>query len=164
MRHAVSHDNLRGVYSGISDPSLAPIGKIEAKKAAKKIKKLSIDLIVSSPYKRTKQTAHIIAKEINLPKERIIFHDLVAERNLGIMEGKPYIPNYMHDGIEGVESEASVTKRAEEFLKWVNNQSHENILIVSHGSTSRGLRTILDPSVPFIKHRGLKNAEIIRLL
>jgi probable phosphoglycerate mutase len=59
---------------GIADPELAPVGLKQAEAVASYLEGLPIDLIVSSPLARARQTAAPLAKRLNL--ETILVPDL----------------------------------------------------------------------------------------
>ena len=75
VRHGEGEHNTKGLYSA-PDFSLTEKGKQQALFAAARIKTLPIELIISSPFKRTVQTTEIINKQIN---KKVIFSDLVTE-------------------------------------------------------------------------------------
>jgi uncharacterized phosphatase len=164
VRHGLSTDNKKGVYSGLSNPALTPEGVTQSIAAGKQAKKLNIDLVVSSPYIRAHETAKLISRHANYPLEKILLNELLIERNLGIMEGHPYFPGKIHDQIEGVESTSDVIKRAQEAIDWLHSLPANNILIVSHGSFGRGIRTVINPKISFSELPSLENAKIIRIL
>ena len=67
VRHALSQDNKRGVFSSTNDCKLAPEGVEQAIAAGKKLKGVGIDLIISSPLLRAVHTAELIAEQIGVP-------------------------------------------------------------------------------------------------
>ncbi len=68
VRHGESELNKVSVHQ-TEDTPLSPEGIKQANKLAERIKKLKIDFIYSSPYKRAKQTAEIISKKLKKPIE-----------------------------------------------------------------------------------------------
>ncbi|MCS7184014.1 MAG: class I tRNA ligase family protein [Patescibacteria group bacterium] len=88
LRHGEAVSNIKKIVSSYPEiffNSLTPRGINQIKKILKKIKKLKIDLIITSPLLRTKQTAEIIAQELNLP----IYLDFnLREIDLGEFNGK----------------------------------------------------------------------------
>jgi len=143
MRHAESENNVAGVLnSDISKISqLTPKGKDEAKITAQKLKG-KIDLIFSSPFERTRETAEIVADIIGYPKSDINFDNRLVEQGFGELEGHPgeeYTKlfsdrkDYFSTSIKGIETRTQVKKRVGGFLKEVNEKYKEkNILVVSH--------------------------------
>jgi probable phosphoglycerate mutase len=88
-RHGQDQDNVRGILNGHRDELLTTLGQEQARELANKIKdaNLKIDKIYSSPLKRTKQTADIIAEILSLDKPEDF--SLLIERDFGIMTGRP---------------------------------------------------------------------------
>ena len=61
--------------------SLIKEGKKESKKAAKRFKEQSttLDLLISSPANRALETAHIFAKELDYPVEKIVLEEVLSQ-------------------------------------------------------------------------------------
>jgi broad specificity phosphatase PhoE len=78
VRHGESELNARGIRQGPEGP-LSGLGREQATITAKKFpkKRGRPEVIIASPYERTRETAEIIARELNLPIE---FCDLLVER------------------------------------------------------------------------------------
>ena len=86
VRHGESIANGKSIYQGQSyDLGLSCLGKKQAEVLAKRLKKFQIDKILTSPLKRTFQTAQIIAEKCQT--SLIIDQDLM-ETNHGLWEGK----------------------------------------------------------------------------
>jgi len=66
VRHGESEGNKKKFHQGEEVP-LSKKGFAQAKAVARRLKNIDIDLIYSSPYLRARQTASIIAHELNLP-------------------------------------------------------------------------------------------------
>src|SRR3990167_4197057 len=92
-RHGQDEDNAKGLLNGRRDESLTELGMAQAKELAEKIKSKDIhfDIIYTSPLKRTKQTAKIIAEVLN--SERPITLKELLERDFGIMAGGTHTKN-----------------------------------------------------------------------
>jgi broad specificity phosphatase PhoE len=112
----------------------------QVKKVAKRLKKTKIDLIFSSDIYRARQTAGIIAKELNL---KINFDKRLRDINLGIYHGRlkgeffedfPLALKKFSQRPKKGESWSDVKKRLLSFLKKIE-EKHKNkkILIISHG-------------------------------
>lgn len=102
---------------------------------------MPIDLIISSPLIRARETANIINEERNLP---IIIDERIVERNLGIYEGMPNSDEIFNEiryytkniPVEKGEDCQTYTKRVFAFLDSIIQTykgKYENILICSHG-------------------------------
>ena len=86
VRHGESEANTNMRFCGITDVDLTEEGALQAAKAGKKLKNKTINQIFSSPLKRAKYTAEIIADEIGFNKKDIIFENCLTEVNFGIFE------------------------------------------------------------------------------
>lgn len=136
-------------------------GVKETKKSAKLLKKAKIDLIFSSDFPRTCQTAEILAKELGL---KITFDKRLRDVNIGIYHAKPKkdlwqdFPRYSEKRFFQAqpkgESWLECQKRIVGFLKEIDRKYQgKTILIVSHGDPL----WLLEGAV-----RGLKVKELIR--
>jgi len=178
IRHGEDEDNARGILNGNRNKPLTKLGISQAKEAGDKLKNKKIEVIVSSPLRRAKQTATIIAKALGIKK--IYLEADLRERDFGVLTGKLVkdIPLYAEEYIrinsslyltkgKGVESFLATLKRAKSILKKLKKAYiGKNLLLVSHGdlccmmlagergmSWKRGLE----------KWDGIKNAQIIKL-
>lgn len=124
-----------------SSVKLTEKGKAQIKKAAKLLRKEKVDLIFSSDFFRTRQTAGIVAKELG---KKIIFDKRLRDINLGVYHGKSKeefykdLPRrsgkrFYQRPLQG-ESWQDCQKRMVSFLRDVDKK-HKNkiILIISHG-------------------------------
>jgi uncharacterized phosphatase len=166
IRHGLSEMNKTGHFAGTIDTPLTEEGRAQAKKAANHAKDLNIDLIVSSPLSRARETAEIIAQEIGYPKENIIYSDLIIERHWGDLEGKPHITIEDLDEVPNAETSDQLLERSEKALRYLESLDAENILVVSHGTFGRALRHHITHDEPFINRTSdasirLPNGEII---
>jgi isoleucyl-tRNA synthetase len=91
MRHGEAESNVRGVVSSKLEGSeafgLTEKGNTQAEKTALELKDKNIDIIVSSPFARTKQTAEIVAKNLGISPSDIMFDDRLKEIDTGIFNG-----------------------------------------------------------------------------
>ena len=116
-------------------------GQKQIKVVAKKLKKSGIDLIFSSDFFRTRQTAKIVAEGLN---KRIHFDKRLRDVNLGIYRGGPKRDFYRDFPIHSKnrfnkkppkgESWRDCQKRMLNFLKDIDKRfKGKTILIISHG-------------------------------
>jgi len=121
--------------------SLTRKGYNQIKKAAQNLKKKKIDLIFSSDVLRTRQTAEIVAKELDI---KVITDKRLRDKNWGIFQGKPKrkVWDYYHHNLKEAfkkappkgESWRDVKNRIIDFIKDIEKKyTRKNILIVSHG-------------------------------
>lgn len=109
--------------------------------AAKRLKTIGIDLIYSSDFYRTRQTAKIVNKKLGL--KEIVFDKRLRDVNLGIYCGgkKEDFRRDFSSGIlrfskrpSGGENWQDVQKRTLKFLKEIDKKhQRKTILIISHG-------------------------------
>jgi len=83
-RHGETDYNLQKRYTGSTDIPLNANGLQQANNLADNLASVEIDVIVSSPLLRAKQTAEAIQKFRHVP---IVFINEFAEINIGIYEG-----------------------------------------------------------------------------
>lgn len=88
VRHGESEGNRDRRFTLSPEVPLTDLGRQQAREAAQRIAKRSNPhLIISSPYRRARQTSDIIAGELGLPIE--VVQDL-HERDLGVLKGQSY--------------------------------------------------------------------------
>lgn len=162
LRHGQTEMNVSGHYAGLTETPLTAEGRNQATLAGQAAKGLGIDLIVSSPLSRAHNTAEIIAQEIGYPLDKILINPLLIERNGGELEGKPFDrfgTNY--DDVVGAEKDDVLVARAQAALDWINSLKADHILIVSHGSFGRALRSLIKTEYPMSHPERINNAELL---
>jgi len=86
VRHAESVANSKGIFQGQShDTDLSELGKMQARALAKRLSTLSVKKIITSPLKRSYQTALEVSRLTNI---EVTVIPLVTETNHGAWEGK----------------------------------------------------------------------------
>jgi isoleucyl-tRNA synthetase len=182
VRHGESENNVLGLMN--PDPSnpyhLTEKGKQQVRDTAEKLKKTEkIDLIFSSPFPRTQETAAILADGIGYKTADILIDSRLSEWNMGAWNNRavedfskefPHSLARFEKVPEGGESYASVKKRVGDFIYELESRYEgKNILIVTHEApaflmvaVSRGLNREQS-----IELRGdgdlIKNAELVNL-
>ena len=146
VRHGESEANVKKVFAGQKDDSLlTDEGKEQATITAQKIKKedFKITRIVSSPLKRSFETAEIIAKELGFNVSDIVVDNRINEYDMGSLTGTPYhtISSTILIGAENAEKPKDFHDRIYSCVKELS-QPLENILLVSHAGVGRMLETI----------------------
>ena len=84
VRHGRTDWNDLGKVQGLADIKLNKEGINQAYQTKEKLKDYDIDLIISSPLTRTRQTAEIINEGRNI---KTIYDDRIIERDYGEYEG-----------------------------------------------------------------------------
>ena len=169
IRHGESVGNLKRVFTGRWDVPLTELGQEQAKQAAAQAEKLNIDCIVSSPLLRARQTAEIIADEIGYPLDKIVFSDLLMERDYGDWQQQPYsvADGKDFEDVPNVEPEQQLLKRGEQAAKFLRTIRADNVLVVAHGTIGRVLRDQVlrrSSQVEVPIDQEIPNAEIIEWL
>lgn len=160
IRHGRTPWNEKGLMQGIEDIKLSLTGKKEAEDIREKLKDINFDICISSPLKRTLETANIVANG----KCEIITDELLIERNLGEFEGKKYDDyqklNYwdykLNNGLYGVEPVKDILKRTLIFLNNLKEKNYKTVLIVSHAATIRAINYNIkgyDSNTKFLEFR-----------
>jgi broad specificity phosphatase PhoE len=88
VRHGESEGNRDRRFSISSEIELTEIGRQQVHEVAQRIKtRFQPELIISSSFRRARQTSAIIAAELNLPVEVV---EDIHERDLGTLRGESY--------------------------------------------------------------------------
>lgn len=145
LRHTEADHILNGYIAsgkeqGKHISELTEKGVRDAEKIAKLLKKKKIDMIFSSPYKRTKEMAEIISKAVGAP---VILDERLSEINTGVFNWRPAFE--YHKFFErpaekfvknppGGENLIEVRRRVFGFAKDLNGRNRKkNILVIGHG-------------------------------
>ena len=143
MRHGGSHNNVKDVTSFKHEAGdhLTGEGREQARLSAESLKDRKIDLVIASPFTRTKETAEIVAETLGL--KEVVFDQRLKEMNPGDYDGKSWfdyheskteVKDWFHDSTGGSETYAEALKRVGEALYEIEQQNHDkNIFIVTHG-------------------------------
>ena len=146
MRHGEADSNVADFIS--VDPNgpnhLTERGREEVLASAKKLIGEKIDFIFSSDFIRTKETAKILANEINLTDDKIIFDKRLRELDIGNFSGQTWSEYDKQAGSlrqrfetlpeTGGENYTMVRDRVMSFLFEIENKyQNKNFLIISHG-------------------------------
>lgn len=157
VRHGETEWNKNGIVQGHSNNPLNKNGLNQAKKLAKKFKKIKLSAVFSSDLLRAKKTAEILAKPHHL---KVITNHNLRERNFGPFEGKSEVYlDFWRKKVLGiahepttpeeqeiikelknkpVETNQQMMKRFIPTLKKIgNNYLGKNVLVVAHGGIMR---------------------------
>ncbi|TSC82868.1 MAG: isoleucyl-tRNA synthetase [Parcubacteria group bacterium Gr01-1014_20] len=141
MRHGQSEAMMVGVIdAGKGKYRLTDLGRKQAEKTAKRLAKEKIDLVISSDVLRTKETAQIVARVLEVGKP--VLDERLREINLGVLAGKsvreyseilPTLDSRILGKPEGGESITDVRTRMWSFVQEIEKKyKGKNILLVSH--------------------------------
>lgn len=153
-RHGEAENNTAMIISSLKDNPhhLTELGKKQARDAGQQLKGKNIDLIISSPFIRTRETAETIAQQIGFDKKKIIYDDRLGELGAGIWNGKNFhdFVNHLGDkdrfvvAPEGGENYADIKKRMGDVLYSLEKEYEgKNILIISHDTPLFLLETVV---------------------
>ncbi len=158
LRHGQSKWNLENRFTGWKDVSLTEEGVKEATFSANQLIKnnLNIDSVHSSILKRATQTADIVTKIINFPKDKIIFDWRLNERHYGALQGLNKSETALKFGEDQVKiwrrsydipppQLSNDDKRHPKFNKKFKNIKNEL-------PTGESLKQVIDRLNPFWKH------------
>jgi len=141
--------NRTRVDPGIPDPPLTAVGRDQALRAAEILAEHRMARLLVSPYRRTIQTAEIIARELALP---MVIEPLVRERaafSCDVGTARTHLagawPHLRFDHLDEVwwpamESEAELAARCDRFRHHVRALTDwERVAVISHWGFIRGL-------------------------
>lgn len=146
IRHGEADHNVQMIMSSLETAAhhVTEKGRTQVMDSAKKLKDEKIDIIIASPLLRTRETADIVAKEIDF-NGKIIFDARISEEHFGDLDGKSYTEfNEFFKKYVGTSERAAVTmpngeslfdirKRVGEFLYEIDKKYEgKNILLVTH--------------------------------
>lgn len=147
IRHGEADHNLKGMAS--ADPNepvhLTELGRKQVAGQVSKLKEAGIDLIIASPFVRTRETADIIREGLGGQVE-ILFDERLREMDIGIYNKGPWskyhedfpktVENF-YNGPEGGESYNTVKGWMMDFIHDVEIKfQNRKVLFVSHGGPS----------------------------
>lgn len=182
-RHGQTDWNVLEKLQGQTDTELNDVGRQQARETRNLIKNEIVDLIITSPSKRAKETAEIINENFNVT---IVEDSRLMERKFGLFEGttksermllketNPEI-NYVWDynkniAIDDMETMKFFCNRVYQVLdEIVKKYNDKNILIVTHGGVSVVVKCyFMNYPLEYIhdreKIKGLKNCEIAEFI
>ena len=147
-RHGQTEYNRLDLILGSTDIPLNGTGIEQAEILASNVALIkSLDIIISSPMLRAKETAMKVAERCNIP---IIIDERLREWNYGEFEGKSrYVDGFADNKLEFAvrmgktgESMIQLSHRVYSALDdIIEKYNNKNVLIVSHGGVCRVIET-----------------------
>jgi probable phosphoglycerate mutase len=169
VRHGLSEANVKRVFAGQKDDSpLVEEGKEQARITGKKRKEKGIKIykIISSPSRRARETAQIIARELSFDPSDILIDDRIIEYDMGTLSGTPWgvISSKVLVGAKDAENPQDFHERVYSCIRELSRLP-ENVLLVSHGGVGRMLETIRKDGNPelFYDIPVYPNAEVVEV-
>ncbi len=144
MRHGQAKSNVERFIAAEpqGDNTLTEVGREQSRKTAEGLKGAHIDLIITSPYVRTVQTAEVVADTLGYSKDAIVKDPRIQEFDFGHLNHQPvaklweYWPTYdvmFRKSAEDGETLADMRKRLGEFIYDLEARYQgKNIVIVTH--------------------------------
>lgn len=130
IRHGKTEDNISG-KSQVPEAPLSEEGRRQAEYVAKRLSHIHIDAIISSPYRRAKETAEVIAKTLG---KEIIFEDMFRElRRPSEIAGTSFDSAEYHrviNEIEKIELESDARYSDEETLFEMGARAHQALILL----------------------------------
>lgn len=165
VRHGETNQNAAGIRQGREEP-LSERGREQARTTAKKFPqhKGKPQIIFASPFKRTEETAKILAEELHL---KIKYTDLLAERKnpseiIGHSGREPQVRQIVDKmdksihaddlRISDEENFIDLKNRAKKLLKFIKQRGQKRIIMVTHS-------IFLKMVVAYIQHGEHLSAE-----
>ena len=154
VRHGETEWNVERRIQGWADSPLTSLGLAQAEAHGQLLGKFGIDRIIASPLGRAMQTIAPIVRETNVPAE---YDVRLREVCMGDWSGRTslelqslYLDQWQarQDDPEGYcppngESRLDVKRRVAPLIAELNDDSHQEVVLVSHGITIRMLLDLL---------------------
>lgn len=152
VRHGETDYNVQGRYCGSQDVPLNDEGLSQAQGAAAALSARMVDVVVSSPLQRARQTAEILNSAIG---QSIVIRDEFRERCFGVYEGltrDEAMRNYpelwqqnvlrqLDKAPAGGETIRDVRERVAAGLEYLfRTYTGMNVLLVAHGQVFREIQ------------------------
>ena len=151
IRHGLTEDNIKGVYSGRNETSLSDEGKAQLHQMKEEYKYPEADFVFTSPLKRCKETAEILYPHLNP-----IVIDELTEYNFGEFEGRtaeelhekePLFDRWLlgDENIKppfGESNKEFVNRICNAFVKIIDGvvkSGSDNVAIITHGGVISSL-------------------------
>ncbi len=171
VRHGEAQSNVSGIINSdiTKEFHLTDDGIAQARSIGKKLKDKKIDVVISSPFIRTRETANEISQHIgNL---EITFDERLVEHNHGSYDGtdlKEFIATVKdnqvwYDTVFGDgESFRHVEKRVEKVINDISKKyPGKRVLIVTHGNVIRAIKRYIERcSVDATREFRAKHGEV----
>ncbi|AOV07157.1 histidine phosphatase family protein [Sporosarcina ureilytica] len=168
IRHGITEWNKEGRIQGSIDIPLCEEGIQMSKDLSKRLGFKKWHAIYTSPLKRAKMTATIIASELQLP--HVIEDSRIREIHEGNIEGTTEEDRIKKWGKSwstfalGTENEKDVIARGLSFIEAIKkNYPNENVLVISHGSFIKKMLQRLVPYEKFDEEPGNTSISIVTL-
>ena len=146
-RHGQTDLNLHRLMQGRTDQPLNETGIRQAQEARARIGDIRFDAVYASPLVRARRTGAIIG---GVDEQQVLTDERLIEADFGPYEKRNYLllgpamtlywtlPE-IFPAPRGVETTASLARRAASFLQELEKMPCENVLVACHGGIMRAL-------------------------
>ncbi len=148
VRHGKTEWNEKSLVQGLADIPLSSAGRKEVLELKEEVDSLPIDIVISSPLKRARETADILIDK-RLP---INIDDRIRERDWGMNEGMPIDETdswdcwdvILNTNVQNIERVQDFMARVSEFIEDIKiRYAKKNILLVTHSAVIRVIHYLL---------------------
>lgn len=144
IRHGQTTENLSGILQGQSAGHLNQTGIQQAELLRDRLRPSDYDLMLCSDLERTRRTALIINRKLQLP---ITYTPLLRERDWGEFTGM-YIRDITmspSDFPPSIENAQQLAERARQFLQYLfEHYDQKRIIAVGHGYFNRCVQAFVE--------------------
>ncbi|MDE5539024.1 MAG: histidine phosphatase family protein [Bacilli bacterium] len=156
IRHGRTDANDKQIYNGSRlDEDINEVGIKQAKEAGKLLQDKVINLVFSSPLRRTRHTLELLRLD-----KPVVYDERLKDRDFGELTLAP-VNDELCNMADRVETEEKVYARVVSFLEEIKDKyaNDKNILIVTHGEVAFAISKYF-ASVNNIQATWQKNCEI----
>lgn len=164
IRHGQTDWNRDGLLQGSSDIPLNDTGREQARDALMTLRSRPWDAVVSSPLRRARETAQIIADGLGIPLGAA--YDGLVERDYGELEGTSSAaaidrwPTREYPGAESLDSVA--TRGASALVDIAADHAGRAVLVICHGTIIRyTLARLAGRPVPGIDNGSVSMVRVV---
>ncbi|MBR3164227.1 histidine phosphatase family protein [Candidatus Saccharibacteria bacterium] len=164
IRHGQTEANRRGIYYD-EDYDLNLVGRLQARRARRKLTGKAFDVVISSPLLRAKRTAEIV----NGGRAEIVFDERLRERDMRKLAGRKMMTTnrvqiwdyYSGRYDDECESVAELFQRVAEFIEELKGRDYDAVVVVAHSGICKGFSAYFEGigDGKFLL-RGARNCEV----
>ncbi len=152
VRHGITDWNRQGLFQGLTDIALNDEGIVQAEAAARRLRDVRFDYVVSSPLMRAVKTAEIIAAASD---KTVAIDARLIECDFGSFEGRPISEVMAEHGITTEEALTTIVPAdAEPWLsvsrrslacvsRWQDRHPRATMLFVCHNAVMQSMSEAL---------------------
>jgi 2,3-bisphosphoglycerate-dependent phosphoglycerate mutase len=149
------------------DAPLTTEGASQAKRLAKTLAGVEIERIISSPYRRAKDSITPLAKHLNIPiemDERLVERILCQGFNPDWQQHLETSFDNLDFCLVGGESSRTAMRRIVSVVNEISRDSAKTTLLATHGNLMTLLLKYFDDTIGFSEWKSLGNPDIYRVI